>query len=121
VLPLTAQTEGMIGAREFALMRREAIFINGSRGRIVDEAALIEALRAGRLRGAGLDVFAHEPLAADSPLLAMDQVVALPHIGSATHETRHAMARMAADNLIRALEGRRPAALANPRLWRDAD
>ncbi|WP_028534842.1 2-hydroxyacid dehydrogenase [Paludibacterium yongneupense] len=118
VLPLSPQTEKLIGAREFALMRPEAFFINGSRGRIVDEEALIDALRQGRIRGAGLDVFAREPLAADSPLPGMDNVVALPHIGSATHETRRAMARMAVDNLIAALEGRRPAALANPQHWR---
>jgi gluconate 2-dehydrogenase len=72
---------------------------------VVDEAALIEALRAGTIRGAGLDVFEHEPLAADSPLLGLKNVVALPHIGSATAETRHAMARNAAENLIGALDG----------------
>lgn len=108
VLPLTPQTERMIGAREFALMRPGAIFINGSRGRIVDESALIEALQAGRIHGAGLDVFEHEPLPAASPLLRMRNVVALPHIGSATHETRFAMAQLAVDNLVAVLDGKRP-------------
>lgn len=104
-VPLTPETRGMIGAAELRKMKRSAILINASRGPTVDEAALIDALRDGTIRGAGLDVFEHEPLAADSPLLAMKNVVALPHIGSATHETRHAMARNAAENLIGALNG----------------
>ena len=108
VLPLTAQTERMMGRREFALMRPGAIFINGSRGRIVDEAALIEALRQGTIHGAGLDVFEREPLAPDNPLPHMANVVALPHIGSATHETRYAMAQQAVDNLLAGLRGERP-------------
>ena len=112
-VPLSASTEGLIGARELALMKPEAILVNISRGRVVDEAALAEALQAGRLRGAGLDVFVHEPLAADSPLLKMDKVVATPHIGSATEETRQAMARCAVDNLLSALRGERPANLVN--------
>jgi gluconate 2-dehydrogenase len=86
-------------------MKPNAILINASRGPTVDEHALIEALKNGTIRGAGLDVFEHEPLPADSPLLAMKNVVALPHIGSATNETRHAMARNAAENLIGALDG----------------
>ncbi|CAB3714117.1 Glyoxylate/hydroxypyruvate reductase B [Paraburkholderia phenoliruptrix] len=104
-VPLTAQTRHLIGARELASMKKSAILINASRGAIVDEAALIEALGNGTIHGAGLDVFEQEPLAADSPLLKMANVVALPHIGSATHETRHAMARNAAENLVAALAG----------------
>ncbi len=104
-VPLTEQTRHLIGAAEFAKMKRGAILINAARGAVVDEAALIAALRDGTIRGAGLDVFEREPLPAESPLLAMPNVVALPHIGSATHETRHAMARNAAENLIGALEG----------------
>jgi phosphogluconate 2-dehydrogenase len=117
-LPLTAETEGLIGAGQFALMRPETIFINISRGKVVDEAAMIEALRAGRIRAAGLDVFEREPLNADSPLLQLDNVVATPHIGSATHETREAMARCAVDNLLAALAGERPANLVNGATWR---
>lgn len=113
VLPLTAKTERMIGEREFALMRPSAFFINGSRGRIVDEAALIDALQQGRIHGAGLDVFEREPLSPDSPLLALPNVVALPHIGSATHETRFAMAQLAVDNLVAGLRGGRPKNLVN--------
>ncbi|WP_314918430.1 D-glycerate dehydrogenase [Pseudomonas helleri] len=108
-LPLTAQTEGLIGAEEFALMRPESIFINISRGKVVDEAALIEALQQGQIRAAGLDVFVREPLEVDSPLLQLDNVVATPHIGSASVETREAMARCAVDNLLAALAGERPA------------
>lgn len=117
-LPLTAETEGLIGAEEFALMRPETIFINISRGKVVDEAALIEALRAGKIRAAGLDVFEREPLNHDSPLLQLNNVVATPHIGSATHETREAMARCAVENLLAALAGERPANLVNGAVWK---
>ncbi|WP_223531523.1 MULTISPECIES: 2-hydroxyacid dehydrogenase [unclassified Pseudomonas] len=117
-LPLTAETEGLIGTEQFALMRPETIFINISRGKVVDEAALIEALRAGQIRAAGLDVFEREPLNQDSPLLQLNNVVATPHIGSATHETREAMARCAVDNLLAALAGERPANLVNAQAWK---
>ncbi|MFJ4445676.1 2-hydroxyacid dehydrogenase [Pseudomonas sp. NPDC089422] len=113
-VPLSASTEGLIGARELGLMKPEAILVNIARGRVVDEAALIEALQQKRIRGAGLDVFVQEPLAVDSPLLQLDNVVATPHIGSATHETREAMARCAVDNLLSALAGQRPPNLVNP-------
>ena len=113
-LPLTAETQGLIGAEQFALMRTDSIFINISRGKVVDEAALIHALQQGQIRGAGLDVFEREPLDPASPLLTLDNVVATPHIGSATIETREAMARCAVDNLLAALDGRRPPNLVNP-------
>ncbi len=116
-LPLTAATEGLIGAAQFARMRPQAIFINISRGRVVDEAALIEALAQRRIRAAGLDVFEREPLSPDSPLLRLPNVVATPHIGSATEETREAMARCAVDNLLAALAGERPLNLVNPSAW----
>lgn len=110
VLPLTEETRGMIGAAEFALMKPEAIFINGARGPIVQETALLDALDQGRLRAAGLDVFETEPLPLDSPLRDHPKVTALPHIGSATHETRSAMSEMATSNLLLALQGRPPLA-----------
>jgi phosphogluconate 2-dehydrogenase/gluconate 2-dehydrogenase len=106
VLPLTVQIRKLVGAREFALMKPDAIFVNGGRGATVDEAALIAALRDGVQRAAGLDVYEMEPLPADSPLLAMSNVVALPHVGSATQETRYAMDRLAVDNIIAAFGGR---------------
>ncbi|WP_288101459.1 D-glycerate dehydrogenase [Pseudomonas sp.] len=117
-LPLTAETEGLIGARQFALMRPGTIFINISRGKVVDEAALIRALSERQIRAAGLDVFEREPLGHDSPLLQLDNVVATPHMGSATHETREAMARCAVDNLLAALAGQRPVNLVNQQAWR---
>lgn len=117
-LPLTAETEGLIGAEQFALMRPETIFINISRGKVVDEAALIRALREGQIRAAGLDVFEREPLNTDSPLLQLNNVVATPHIGSATHETREAMATCAVDNLLAALAGERPKNLVNVGAWK---
>ena len=113
VLPLTAETKGLLGAEEFGRMKPSAILINGARGPIIDEAALIAALRAGTIHAAGLDVFEQEPLPADSPLLELPNVVALPHIGSATHETRYAMAEQAVENMVAALAGR-PQNVANP-------
>ena len=105
VLPLSSETRGLMGAREFGLMKPGAIFINGARGAIVQEDALLQALNHGTLRAAGLDVFATEPLALDSPLRTHPKVTALPHIGSATLETRRAMAVLATSNLLQALSG----------------
>jgi phosphogluconate 2-dehydrogenase len=117
-LPLTAETEGLIGARQFALMGPQTIFINISRGKVVDEAALIRALSERQIRAAGLDVFEREPLSHDSPLLQLHNLVATPHMGSATHETREAMARCAVDNLLVALAGQRPVNLVNGAAWK---
>ena len=117
-LPLTAETEKLIGAREFALMGQGTIFIKISRGKVVDEAALVDALQQRSIRAAGLDVFEKEPLDPGSPLLRLNNVVATPHIGSATHETREAMARCAVDNLLAALAGKRPPNLVNPAAWK---
>jgi len=103
--PLTAETERLIGAKEFAMMKKSAIFINGSRGKVIDEAALVDALSNGAIRAAGLDVFEVEPLSGDSPLCKLDNAVLFPHIGSATTETRLAMVTCAVDNLINALNG----------------
>jgi phosphogluconate 2-dehydrogenase len=119
IVPLTPQTRQLIGAREFGLMKESAIFINISRGQVVDESALIEALKSGQIRAAGLDVFEQEPLPADSPLPKMANVVALPHIGSATHETRTAMAQRAVDNIMLALDGKRPISPFNEEAWSD--
>ena len=111
MLPLSDSTRGMIDERVFGLMKPGAIFINGGRGATVQEHALIAALDHGTLRAAGLDVFATEPLPKDSPLRTHPRVTPLPHIGSATHETRHAMAELATTNLLKALAGERPAAV----------
>jgi glyoxylate/hydroxypyruvate/2-ketogluconate reductase len=113
-VPLTAATRNLIGAPELKKMKRTAILINASRGATVDENALIEALQNGTILAAGLDVFVKEPLPTDSPLLGMKNVVALPHIGSATHETRYAMNKNAAENLIGALDGTLKNNMVNP-------
>jgi gluconate 2-dehydrogenase len=111
MLPLSDSTRGMIDAKVFGAMKPGAIFINGGRGATVNEDALLHALDQGTLRAAGLDVFATEPLPAGSPLRTHPRVTPLPHIGSATHETRHAMAELATTNLLQALAGQRPAAV----------
>lgn len=117
-VPLTADTEHLIGAAELARMKPSAILVNIARGKVVDEPALIEALQQGVIKAAGLDVFTQEPLAHDSALLQMTNVVALPHIGSATHETRDAMAQRAVDNIRMALQGQRPISLVNEEVWK---
>jgi gluconate 2-dehydrogenase len=110
MLPLTDATRGMIDAAFFARMKPGAAFINGGRGATVNEEALLHALDHGSLRAAGLDVFAKEPLPLDSPLRTHPRVTPLPHIGSATHETRHAMAELATTNLLQVLAGEKPTA-----------
>lgn len=105
--PLTAETKGMIGAEQFEKMKSSAIFINASRGPVVDEHALIEALKAKQILAAGLDVFQQEPVRPDNPLLQMANVVTLPHIGSATEETRKKMAMLAAENVVAGVTGKR--------------
>ena len=107
-VPLTEETEKLIGANELEKMKPSAILVNIARGKVVDEGALIDALERGVIKGAGLDVFENEPLGDTSPLPGMANVVALPHIGSATHETRTAMAQRAVDNMRLALTGERP-------------
>jgi len=110
MLPLSDATRGMLNAKVFAQMKPGSIFVNGGRGATVDEAALLHALDHGPLRAAGLDVFAKEPLPADSPLRTHPRVTPLPHIGSATAETRHAMAALAVTNLLQVLAGEKPTA-----------
>ncbi|MHB1359642.1 MAG: 2-hydroxyacid dehydrogenase [Rhodocyclaceae bacterium] len=116
LLPYAPATHHIIGAAELALMKPTAHLINIARGGIVDDNALIEALRQKRIAGAGLDVFENEP-ALDPRFLALDNVVLTPHIGSSTRATRLAMALLAADNLIAALGGQRPPNLLNPEVF----
>jgi gluconate 2-dehydrogenase len=116
VLPYNQETHHLINAEKFAIMKSSAIFINAGRGSVVDENALIEALKTGEIHAAGLDVFEKEPLPVDSALLTLPNVVALPHIGSATHETRYGMAECAVDNLIDALSGKVEKNCVNPQV-----
>jgi glyoxylate reductase len=113
-VPLTPETALMCNAAFFAKMRREAIFVNTTRGGVVDQPALIEALRSGTIAGAGLDVATPEPLPPTDPLLAAPNLVIAPHLGSATLETRTKMAHLAVDGLLAALAAERPAHLLNP-------
>ena len=117
LLPYSPATHHSIGAAELALMKPTAHLINVARGGIVDDAALIAALRERRLRGAGLDVFEGEPTV-NPGFLELDNAVLTPHIGSSSRATRMAMAMRAADNLIAALSGQRPPDLLNPEVFR---
>ncbi|WP_050180306.1 2-hydroxyacid dehydrogenase [Domibacillus robiginosus] len=103
--PLTEETKGMIDQAAFARMKSTAVFINASRGPVVNEAALIQALQSKQIWAAGLDVFEQEPVHPDNPLLQMENVVTLPHIGSATEETRRKMAMLAAENVVAGVTG----------------
>jgi glyoxylate reductase len=113
-VPLTAKTRHMIGAREFARMKPGAILVNTARGAVVDQAAMLAALKSGRLGGAGLDVTDPEPIARNDPLLRLDNIVITPHIGSASIATRAQMAAIAVDNTLDAFAGRVARFCANP-------
>ncbi|WP_042352396.1 2-hydroxyacid dehydrogenase [Bacillus massiliigorillae] len=118
--PLTPQTAKLMGEKEFKLMKKSAFFINGSRGKTVDEEALVKALQEEEIAGAGLDVFVQEPIQNHHPLLSMKNVVTLPHVGSATHETRLNMSMLAAENLVAALQGKCPSSLINREVYTKA-
>ena len=115
--PLTKESRGMIGAREFSLMQPHAFFITTARGFIHDEAALEDALRDRRIAGAGLDVWAKEPPPPDHPLLQFDNVLASPHTAGVTREARMNMGKIAAEQLLDALDGKRPPRIINPEVW----
>jgi D-3-phosphoglycerate dehydrogenase / 2-oxoglutarate reductase len=115
--PLDDSTRGMIGAKEFALMQPHAYFITTARGFIHDERALVAALRDKKIAGAGIDVWDKEPPPPEHPLLAFDNVVASPHTAGLTHQARANMGRIAAEQLILALDGKRPPRIVNPQVW----
>ena len=108
LVPLSIETRGMFGAEQFALMKDTAVFVNASRGPVVREQDLYAALKRGRPWAAGLDVFEREPIGAEHPLLSLPNVVAVPHIGSASVRTRTRMATLAAENLAAVLSGKAP-------------
>ena len=115
--PLTKESRGMIGAKQFALMQPHAYFITTARGFIHDEDALLEALRTKKIAGAGLDVWSREPPPPEHPLLQLDNVLASPHTAGVTHEARQNMGRIAAEQLLAALDGKRPPRIINPEVW----
>jgi D-3-phosphoglycerate dehydrogenase len=115
--PLSKDSRGMIGARQFALMPPHAYFITTARGFIHDEDALADALRHKKIAGAGLDVWAREPPPPDHPLLQFDNVLASPHTAGVTKEARENMGRIAAEQVLGALDGKRPPRIINPEVW----
>jgi glyoxylate reductase len=115
-VPLNNETHHLIDARALGKMKRSAFLINSSRGPVVDEGALVAALKAGQIAGAGLDVYEREPAMAQG-LAECPNTVLLPHLGSATHATRAAMSRIAAENVVAVLKGQRPPNLVNPEAW----
>ena len=114
--PLTPETRHLMGAREFALMKPTAFFVNTARGAVVDEAALARALAERRIAGAGLDVFEHEPRV-EPALLPMSNVVLTPHLGSAVRELRESMAHIVVDNILALLDGGQPPNCWNPEIY----
>jgi D-3-phosphoglycerate dehydrogenase len=115
--PLSEETRGMIGAAQYALMQPHAYFISAARGFIHDEMALADAIRSKTIAGAGLDVWSKEPPPPDHPLLQFDNVLVSPHTAGVTVETRQNMARIAAAQMLDALDGKRPPRIVNPEVW----
>ena len=115
-VPLTPETKHLIGQKELRLMKKSAFLINASRGPVVDEKALVEVLRSGSVAGAGLDVFEAEPRVAPE-LLKMENTLLVPHIGSATDETREKMAQVAANNILAVIRGEVPPNILNPEIY----
>ncbi|MEW6549466.1 MAG: hydroxyacid dehydrogenase [Spirochaetota bacterium] len=116
-IPYTPETDKLFGAREFAAMKPTAYLINTSRGAVVDEKALVEALKEGRLAGAGLDVFEKEPPDKDNPLFAMDNVIATPHLSSFTEDGKRKMGVAVVEGVLDVLAGRKPRFLVNGEVW----
>ncbi|OEH93977.1 2-hydroxyacid dehydrogenase [Bacillus solimangrovi] len=108
MVPLSESTKGLFGKEAFGKMKNTAIFVNASRGAVVDEDALYHALKSGEITAAGLDVFTEEPISSKHPLLSLSNVTALPHIGSASIETRHEMMQLAVRNISSVLQGKKP-------------
>lgn len=116
-VPLTDETEHLIGEKELKMMKETAVLVNTSRGPVIDEKALIQALEENYIFGAGLDVYEQEPVIPEK-LKQLDNAVILPHIGSATKETRSKMAEMAAENMITGLKGDQPPNCVNPEAFK---
>jgi glyoxylate reductase len=115
-VPLVHETHHLLDDRAFGMMKPGCVVVNTSRGPVVDERALVRALRSGAIAAAGLDVYEHEP-AVDPELVALPNAVLAPHIASASHPTRLRMCMMAAENLVQALRGEEPANMVNAAAW----
>ncbi|MEH7013324.1 D-glycerate dehydrogenase [Neobacillus niacini] len=113
LMPFTHETKNYIGTAELSLMKQTAVLVNTARGGIVDEEALYHALKNREIWGAGIDVFEEEPVSTEHPLLSLPNVVALPHIGSASKNTRLKMSLLAAENLLQGLQGETPKNIVN--------
>jgi phosphoglycerate dehydrogenase-like enzyme len=116
---LTPDTQGMIGQAQLALMKTTAFLINVARGELVDQSALVSSLRAGRIAGAGLDVFEFEPLPWDDPLIALDNVILTPHWLASTRDVWQATAKAMSDGMLRAAKGERPENVVNPEVFQE--
>lgn len=115
--PLTAETKGLASRARIASMKKNAVLVNVARGPVVDEAAITEALQQRRIRGAALDVFDRQPLAADHPLMTLDNVVLTPHQAGLTVEAVERMSEHAAHDVVRLLRGEKPVNFVNPEVW----
>ena len=116
-VPLTPETEGMLDSRMLVLMRESAYLVSCSDAAVIEQGALIDALAEGRIAGAALDVFETHPIAPESSLLELDNVLLSPHLGGATRETVERHSRMMADDVLRFVKGQRPVNLVNPDAW----
>ncbi len=115
---LNEETRNLIGEKQLRMMKKTAILINAARGPLIDPATLYRACSEKWIRGAGLDVFVKEPVSLDDPLLTLVNITTLPHIGSASDVSRNGMARRSAENILAALQGKRPRDLVNPEVWK---
>ena len=116
-VPLTAETDALLDGRRLALMKPDAYLISASDASVLDQTAVVEALRGRRIAGAAFDVFDTHPISPGSPLLALDNVVLTPHLGGATAETIERHSHMMAGDILRFLDGQRPEYLVNPEAW----
>jgi D-3-phosphoglycerate dehydrogenase len=116
-IPYSLETDKVFGKREFAAMKKTAFFINTSRGGVVDEEALIEALKEGVIAGAGLDVFAKEPPDKDNPLFSMDNVIVTPHLSSFTEDGKRKMGVAVVEGVLDVFSGKRPRFIVNGEIW----
>jgi D-3-phosphoglycerate dehydrogenase len=117
--PLTPETRGMIGSREMGMMKSTAYLVNTARGGVVDESALAEALKSGKIAGAGIDAYSQEPPDTSDPLFGLENLIATPHTGGITAESMERMALTVAEGIVSVLSGKKPQYLVNKEVWKD--